>query len=216
MGPGNYLKLVISDTGHGIDDEILPRIFDPFFTNKKPGEGTGMGLAVVHGIVKSHSGAIKVESEKGKGTSFQIYLPLLDKRSAPLENAPRTPPRRGQGTVLVVDDEEALAEVASLMLSKLGYQVVTAAGSIEALEIFNSSPDRFDLVLTDMAMPGMTGIELAMEMMRRSPGLPVILATGFSDLIDKRKALEMGLKDHVMKPYTTWALADAVNRALEE
>ncbi len=210
---GDYLVLTVKDTGHGIEKTVLPKIFDPFFTANSPGEGSGMGLAVTHGIVKNHDGVIWAESTPGRGTIFYIYLPLLEKNEPPV-NAEAPSPPCGNGRILCVDDDEALAEVAGLMLTRLGYEVVTAASSSEALDIFKSSPQEFDLVLTDMTMPEMTGLALAMEIMNMKPDFPVVLATGFSELVDKREALETGIKDVVMKPYTTSELALAVSRAL--
>ena len=200
LSPGKYLRLTVSDTGAGIDNEIIDRIFDPFFTTKKPGEGTGLGLSVVHGIVKSYGGTITVQSEVGKGTEFNVYLPLLteveDKQEAKVE----APIPGGKERILFVDDEAALVQLATSTLSGLGYEVIGRTSSLEALELFRARPDRFDLVITDMTMPNMTGSELAQQLMRIRPDIPVILCTGFSEAITQEKARALGVREFIMKP----------------
>ncbi len=214
LTPGMYLQLSVSDTGHGIDPGIMDRIFDPFFTTKKPGEGTGMGLSVVHGIVKSYNGAITVESKVGEGTTFHIYLPLLMETEGKPEVEAAVRIVGGKECILFVDDEDNLVQLGKGMLSGLGYEVIGRTSSTEALELFRARPNRFDLVITDMTMPNMTGIELVREIMRIRPGVPVVLCTGFSEAITPEKAKAMGVKEFIMKPIIRRQIAAAIRRAI--
>ncbi|MFA7347132.1 MAG: PAS domain-containing protein [Desulfurivibrionaceae bacterium] len=217
LSPGNYLKLAISDTGCGIEPKIQEKIFEPYFTTKKAGEGTGMGLAVVHGIVKSHHGHITVYSELGKGTSFHVYLPLTAEEAAPLADEKEPEELRGKGErILLVDDEEQIGAVIDAILSKNGYQVTTFADGVQALEEFRKNPEQFDLVITDMTMPSITGTELARKIMALRPKTPVILCTGQSELINREKALAMGICDYLTKPLLTEPLLVAVKKAFEK
>jgi CheY-like chemotaxis protein len=215
LTPGMYLQLSVSDTGHGIDPVIMDRIFDPFFTTKKPGEGTGMGLSVVHGIVKSYNGAITVESKVGEGTTFHVYLPLLMETEGKPEVEAALRIIGGKECILFVDDEESLVRLAEDMLSGLGYEVIGRTSSMEALELFRARPNRFDLVITDMTMPNMTGIELAREIMHIQPGVPVVLCTGFSEAITPETAKAMGVREFIMKPIIQKQLAEAIRRAVD-
>jgi CheY-like chemotaxis protein/anti-sigma regulatory factor (Ser/Thr protein kinase) len=215
LTPDRYLKLTVSDTGTGMAPEIMDRIFNPFFTTKQSGEGTGMGLAVVHGIVKSYHGAITVESEVGKGTEFHVYLPLLKETGEKGEDEAVADITGGKECILYVDDEDVLAHLGKEMLAGLGYDIVERTSSLEALKLFQLGPDRFDLVITDMTMPNMTGIELAREIMRIRPGIPVILCTGFSKAITPEMAKAIGLKDVVMKPLIKRQIAAAIRRVLD-
>ena len=210
-----FLKLTVSDTGVGIDPEIMDRIFDPFFTTKKPGEGTGMGLSVVYGIIKGYGGTITVESQKEKGTEFQVYLPLLMEKGADREKNESTHIVGGKERILLVDDEENLVQLGMDMLTSLQYEVTGRTSSLEALELFRTKPDRFDLVITDMTMPNMTGVELAQEIMRIRPGMPVILCTGFSEVITPEKAKALGLREFIMKPVIKNQLATAIRCVLD-
>ena len=214
--PGTHLKLTVSDTGCGIAPGIIDKIFDPFFTTKRPGEGTGMGLSVVHGIVKSSGGAITVQSEVGKGTEFDVYFPLLKEKGAVPQKEASTPIVGGEERILFVDDEEVLVELGKNMLSGLGYRVEGRTSSLEALELFRTEPERFDLVITDMTMPNMTGLELAQELMRIRPDIPVILCTGFSELVTAERAKSLGLKEFIMKPVVLRQLAGAVRRSFDD
>ncbi len=214
LAPGRYLKLSVGDTGHGMGPETMDRIFDPYFTTKKKGEGTGLGLAVVDGIVKGHGGAILVESEPGKGSRFHVFLPAIQKLTGSLEEPAETDPR-GTEHVLLVDDEPGLAEIGGKLLEQLGYRVTTRTGSIEALDLFRAQPERFDLVITDMTMPHMTGDRLAREMMRLRPGLPVILCTGFSRTMSAERAAELGIGAFLMKPVVRRDLARTVREVLD-
>jgi PAS domain S-box-containing protein len=215
LTPGMYLKLTVSDTGAGIAPEIISRIFDPFFTTRRPGEGSGMGLSVLHGIVKICHGAITVESEMGKGTEFHVYLPLHRETGGKLEVEAVADIPGGKERILFVDDEEVLVQLGKDMLSGLGYEVIEKTGSVEALELFRARPDRFDLVITDMTMPNMTGIELARELMLIRPGIPVILCTGFGEAITLERVKSVGLRELILKPIIRRQIAEAVRRALE-
>ena len=217
LTPGNYLKLEVSDTGCGIDPKIQDKIFEPYFTTKKPGEGTGLGLAVVHGIVKSHHGHILVYSEQGKGTSFHVYLPLTEQEAAVLPNKTEPKELRGKGErILFVDDEEQIRAVVDAILSKNGYQVTTFADGMQALAQFQKNPEQFDLVVTDMTMPSMTGAELAQKILALSPRTPVILCTGQSELINREIAMAMGVCDYLNKPILQETLLVATRKALGE
>lgn len=200
---GSYVCLTVSDTGTGIPDDIKEKIFDPFFTTKKQGKGTGLGLSSVHGIVTSCCGFIRLNSEIGKGTEFNIYLPVAEsylKKDDALQVKEAI--RGGTERVLLVDDEAPLVKLQKHMLERLGYKVISRTSSIEALEVFRASPDQFDLVITDMTMPSMSGDKLAVELIRIRPDIPVLLCTGFSTMISEDKALAMGIKGFLMKPVT--------------
>ncbi|MBW1796685.1 MAG: response regulator, partial [Deltaproteobacteria bacterium] len=192
LAPGPYVRLSVSDTGHGMDQATMERIFDPFFTTKPVGDGTGMGLATVHGIITSHGGAITVHSELEKGTTFDVYFPRFESGVA-LEAEMAEPLPRGNERILFVDDEEPLVRMGQQMLERLGYHVTARTSSVEALEAFRAQPDRFDLVITDQTMPNMTGVELAKELMRIRPDIPIILITGFSEIVPPEKAKKMGI-----------------------
>ena len=216
--PGAYLELRIQDTGHGIPREYIDRIFDPYFTSKEKGEGTGLGLAVVHGIVSSHGGAIAVESKIDEGTTFHIYFPERQ-HSARTEERPQpvTPDTyHGHERILFVDDEPALVDIGQEILKTLGYQVETTTSSLDAIERIKAAPDRFDLLISDLTMPKMTGEVLAREAMRIRPDLPIILFTGYSDIVSRERFAELGIKDCLMKPLTRKDLAQSIRRVLDE
>jgi PAS domain S-box-containing protein len=210
-----YLQLTVSDTGTGIQPAIIERIFDPFFTTKDQGQGTGMGLAVVHGIVKSHDGAITVNSRPGMGSAFTVYLPRYEEKVLAETEAPYLMPR-GSGRILFVDDEETLADLGKQMLIDLGYEVVSMTNSREALAVFRAQPGWFDLVFTDYTMPEMTGADLARKIMSLRPDIPVVLCTGYSETINEEKAREIGVSAFVMKPFTHRDIAEVVSKALGE
>ncbi len=212
-----YVRLTVKDTGHGMDSATLERIFDPYFTTKKVGKGSGLGLAVVHGIVRRHSGTVTVYSEVGRGTTFHIYIPKLVTR-AQREDAETTPIaiHKGTGRVLFVDDEAALAAIGQRMLGQLGYEALVKTSSVEALETFRSKPDQFDLIITDYTMPSMTGASLATEILRIRPNVPVILCTGFNEKIDEEKARELGITEFVLKPLSMRVLEETARRALDK
>jgi PAS domain S-box-containing protein len=215
LSPGMFLQLTISDTGVGIAPEIMDRIYDPFFTTKKPGEGTGMGLSVVYGIVKSFGGAITVESEMEKGSRFNVYLPLLMDEEVEWEREDSSPIVGGREHILFVDDEANLVELGMELLTSLGYDVTGRTSSLEALELFRAKPDRFNLVITDMTMPNMTGVDLAREMMFIRPDLPIILCTGFSELISMEKATSIGIRRFITKPLLIKSLAMAIREVID-
>jgi len=213
MNPGTHIKLTVKDTGHGMSQEIIDRIFDPYFTTKAHGEGTGLGLAVVHGIIKSYKGAIDVWSEPGKGSIFEVYLPVI--RIDPgLDEGPDEPLMTGSGHILFVDDEPVLVEVGVQIFERLGYRVTARTSSVEALELFKAQPDRFDIVITDMTMPVMTGEALAGEIMKVRPDIPIILCTGFSPQINKQKASQIGIKAFIMKPFVLKEIGIALRKAM--
>ena len=216
LTPGKYFSLTVSDTGCGMDPDVLERIFDPYFSTKPQGEGTGLGLSVVHGIVGNHGGAIRVYSEKGKGSTFNILLPLVQENFLLTQNRPEIWRSQKHLRVLFVDDEPAIAEAGKQMLEYLGCQVVTTTSSKEAFELFRSQPDAFDLVITDMTMPHMTGADLSMNLLRVRPGIPVILTTGFNERISRETARSMGIHKILMKPVLVRDLASAIRDATNE
>ena len=213
LNPGPYLKLSVSDTGHGIAPDANDKIFDPYFTTKKKEEGTGLGLAVVQGIVNSYKGAVTFDSEVGQGTTFHVYLPAI-KRKLTNEEEISTPLPMGQERILFVDDEQPLVEIGKQMLQRLGYTVAARTSSIEALELFKADPNRFDLVITDIVMPNMTGDKLAEKIIDIRSDMPVILCTGYSEKITRKDASEMGIQSFLMKPLVMRDLATTVRQAL--
>lgn len=217
LKPGEYVRLTISDDGCGIEPAVIDRIFDPFFTTKKIGEGTGLGLAVVYGIVKNHDGHVRVRSEPGCGASFDIYLPQLEGNHAAVsEAADMEPIAGGRERILFVDDEKPLVDLARRNLSALGYCVTACSDSQEALTLFQSDPDGFDLIITDMTMPKISGSELTRQITCLRPAQPIILCTGFSEYINPEKATQMGIKDFILKPLSRKTLASAVRKALDD
>ena len=197
--PGDFVQLSIGDTGTGIAPELLGKIFDPYFTTKEIGKGTGMGLSIIHGIVKSYGGCVSFQSRYGCGTVFQVLLPIMA-TEAVVEGKTAEIVELGNERILFIDDEEMLAEMGKSMLERLGYQVTVRSNSLEALATFENQPDMFDLVITDQTMPGMTGSDLARRMLQIRPGMPIILCTGYSSLISKEKASSLGIKGFAMKP----------------
>ncbi|MCF8085000.1 MAG: response regulator, partial [Deltaproteobacteria bacterium] len=215
LNPGTYVKLTVGDTGGGMSPDIRDRIFEPYYTTKGKGEGTGLGLSVVHGIVKSHKGAVRVESEPGKGTTFQVFFPLFHSEVTVKEDLTSKIPG-GNERVLFVDDEAVSVGVVETLLERLGYAVDTQTSSVEALKMFQNDPQRFDLIITDQTMPGMTGADLAKEIMRIRPRVPIILCTGFSEQINEEQAKEMGIRAFIMKPFVSRQLAKTVRGVLDE
>jgi PAS domain S-box-containing protein len=213
--PGKYARLSVTDEGSGIDEKTLKRIFDPFFTTKEVGKGTGMGLSVVHGIVDSHSGFMTVESEPGQGSTFSVFIPVTEvEKNELLETETVAAPLTGTERILVIDDEEALLELAGRILKSLGYAVTAESSSIEALELFRTDPDQFDLVITDQSMPNMSGTEVITEVLKIKPDLPCILCTGFSSKISEENARERGISKYLKKPYSKKILSEAVREVL--
>ncbi len=213
LSVGDYVKIDVKDTGHGIAQELIERLFEPFFTTKAQGEGTGMGLAVVHGIVKSMKGDVVIESAPGKGSSFSVYLPVVqDMESA--EEPKECALAKGCGNILFVDDELAIVEIGEMLLEELGYSVTARTSGIEALEAFKSTPEKFDLVLTDMTMPRMTGEILAREILSIRKEIPIIISTGFSSLITEKKAQDLGVNGLLRKPFVLSELARVIHNAI--
>jgi PAS domain S-box-containing protein len=215
INPGPYVLLSVKDTGHGIREDILKRIFDPYFTTKEKEEGTGLGLAVVHGIIKKHEGDISVTSVPAQGTVFEVFLPCVeDEAEEPVEEL--TPVPGGSERILFIDDEQVLVEIARRMLEKLGYRVDARTGSVEAVEAFRNHPEAFDLVITDQTMPNMTGLQLVEEMRNIRPDIPIILCTGFSDVISKENYRSYGIDGFVLKPIIKREIATAIRSVLEK
>jgi PAS domain S-box-containing protein len=214
LTPGPYVVLTVRDTGCGIDQAIIGRIFEPFYTTKEVGEGTGMGLAVVHGIVKSCGGEITVASRPGEGTTFTILLPKITGEVAMAAAVPAPLPT-GNESILFVDDEAMLVNLTREMLKKLGYQVVVQTSSLEALKIFQAQPEKFDLVITDQTMPHMTGLQLAQEFRHLRPDIPIILCTGYSEKVSLQNIKAAGINDLLMKPFVMRNLAETIRKVLD-
>ncbi|HBZ57056.1 MAG TPA: hybrid sensor histidine kinase/response regulator [Syntrophobacteraceae bacterium] len=215
LSPGAYVRLTVKDSGHGMDASTLERIFDPYFTTKGLGEGSGLGLAVVHGIVKHYEGAIAVRSEPGQGTEFEVLLPRIEHGQVHLEISQETL-QRGTERVLFVDDEEPLVTLGESMLGRLGYRVTGTTNSLEAMERFRSDPDAFDLVITDYTMPRLTGLDLAREVLRIRPNIPIVLTTGYSEMITENTAMRVGVRAYAVKPLRQPELARLVRKVLDE
>jgi PAS domain S-box-containing protein len=215
MKPGPYMKLAVRDTGTGIPPEIMDKIFDPFFTTKKVGEGTGLGLSVVHGIVRQLNGYIFAESKLGEGSTFTVYFPEISGEQQ-LEGVEDTAIPTGHERILLVDDEEALVEMGEDILAELGYDVTSRMNGKEALLLLKEDPSRFDLVLTDVTMPEMTGVDLAREVLSIKPGMPIIMCTGHSHLVDADKARSAGVRAFAMKPMTKREIAKTIRQILDE
>ncbi len=211
---GRYVELSFNDTGCGMDQETLSRIFDPFFTTKEVGKGTGMGLSIVHGIIESYGGAITVESEVGKGSTFHIYFPITEK-PATQEHVEDEKHPRGAEQILFVDDEEMYAEMGKDMISRLGYNVDLRIDSIQALESFKAAPDKYDLVISDQIMPGLSGEEIVKEIRLIRPDIPIILCSGYSSQMDEEKAKSIGTNAFVYKPITIKDIAKLIRKVLD-
>ena len=215
MISGKYVCLTVADTGSGMKQTIRDRIFDPYFTTKENGKGTGLGLAVVHGIVKSHGGHISVYSEPGKGTEFKVHLPVIKKQEETAKVETDAPIQKGDERILLVDDQDMVVQMEKQMLERLGYHVTTRISSIDALEAFRANPNKFDLVITDMTMPNMTGDKLSAEIMKIRSDIPVILCTGFSEMMSKEKAATLGIKGFLMKPIVIKNLSHIIRDVLD-
>jgi PAS domain S-box-containing protein len=213
LTPGKYLKITVADTGPGISPEIIHRIFDPYFTTQPIGKGSGMGLSIVHGIVKNHGGAISVVSHLDKGTTFRLLFPVVAEKSVD-ETQTTDGVSLGKETILVVDDEQAITDMTQKVLEKIGYRVETSLNPLTALDLFQSKPDTFDLVITDMTMPQMTGAKLAQKLKEIRSDIPVIICTGHSSLIDEEKATQLGIDGYLMKPVFMAKLAKEIRKVL--
>jgi signal transduction histidine kinase/CheY-like chemotaxis protein len=215
LKPGDYIEITVSDTGTGIPPDIIESIFEPYFTTKALGEGTGMGLSVVHGIVESYGGKISVDSQLGKGTVFKIFLPIILKQKAYPADKPEDLPV-GTERILFLDDEAAIAKIGGQLLEDLGYSVTKRTSSVEALELFRSKPDDFDLVITDMTMPNITGDKLAVELLDIRSDIPIILCTGYSKQVSEEAARGLGIKALAYKPIVRADLSKIVRKVLDE
>lgn len=214
LKPGPYVELIVSDTGIGISPDIIDKIFDPYFTTKKLGKGTGMGLSIIHGIISEYGGAITVESEPGQGSTFHVYFPAIDKVEPELVADDKETPR-GEGRILLVDDEELLTELGKEILERLGYEVTIRQSSLAAFATFQNNPQAFDVVITDQTMPGLTGVELSKRILQIRPDIPIILCTGFSTLVDEFSAKAIGIREFMVKPLTKSALAQRLKKVLK-
>ncbi|PJA29236.1 MAG: hypothetical protein CO189_02815 [candidate division Zixibacteria bacterium CG_4_9_14_3_um_filter_46_8] len=212
---GKHLQLTVSDTGHGMDQATMERIFEPFFTTKKAGQGTGMGLSTVHGIVKKHGGIITVYSEPQKGATFSVYFPVIS-RETETNDQPPEPTSYGNERILLVDDEEQVVELGKRMLGKLGYQATATTSSMDAMETFRTNPDDFDLIITNITMPKMTGLTLAKEAMNIRPDIPIIFMTGFSELITSKQAEQLGIAGYISKPLNLTDFSRTLRRVLDQ
>ncbi len=215
LSPGKYIEVALSDTGQGMNSEVKDRIFDPYFTTKEIGKGSGMGLSVVHGILQSHQGAISVDSEPGKGSTFRILFPVIEEETV-IESKSVEEFPTGNERILFIDDEESIVNMARQILERLGYQVETKQNPVDALESFHSKPERFDLIITDMTMPYMTGDKLVTQILNIRSDIPTILCTGFSEKISEKKAQELGIKAFVLKPLVKRDFAVTVRKVLDE
>ncbi len=214
LRPGSYARLSVSDTGCGMDSATLERIFDPFFTTKSPAEGTGLGLPVVHGIIKSHDGGISVYSQPGEGTTFHLFLPVYQAEAIKLDSEATPIPLGNSQHILLVDDEESLVSVGKKILERLGYLVTAKTNVLEALALFRDRPAQFDLVITDFAMPILDGTGFVRLLLQMQPRLPIILTTGYSGTLTPEAVRELGARELLIKPATIRTLAEAVHRLL--
>jgi PAS domain S-box-containing protein len=211
---GTFIQLSVGDSGAGMTQEVKDKIFDPYFTTKGVGKGTGMGLSIVHGIIKSYGGFITLSSEPGKGTVFHVFLPVVNKEALPAKEAIKQIPV-GKEKILFIDDEDVLADMGKNMLERLGYRVTVRKSSLEALETFQNQPNQFDVVITDQTMPGMTGIDLARRMLQIRPDIPIILCTGYSSIISEQKAKSLGIREFALKPVGKSDIAMLIRKVLD-
>jgi PAS domain S-box-containing protein len=215
-GEGRYVRLIVADSGCGMSPELQSRIFEPYFTTKGVGKGSGMGLAVVHGILRSHGGQIRLTSQEGKGSSFEVLLPAIEQPVIEKAEEKGSPCPPGTESILMVDDEPAITEMASQGLAQLGYRITTSNNSLEALAMVRENPNAFDLIVTDQSMPFMPGSELAKEVLAIRPSLPIILCTGYSATLSEEKAMEIGIKRYAYKPLQGYELARIIRQVLDE
>jgi CheY-like chemotaxis protein len=211
----SYLELIIEDNGAGMSPEVQSRIFEPFFTTKAKGEGTGMGMAVCHGIIAKHKGSIAVESTVGVGTKFSIHLPVTEEEEKVRANFIDKTALKGGERLLLVDDEKELLEMQERSLKNLGYQTTSFTSSIEALDYFKSHSDSVDMVITDMTIPQMTGAEMSEHMLALRPDLPIIICTGYSEVLDADTASKMGISSFILKPVITVELATQMRKIFD-
>ena len=215
LNHGTYLRLTVSDTGQGMECEVIERIFDPYFTTKSQGKGTGLGLAVVHGIVKSYEGHIIVHSEPDQGATFHVYFPRIDSCPVATKNLFNEPAPKGTEHILLVDDESQIIHMVQEMLERLGYQITARISSLDAFEMFCIQPDKFDLVITDQIMPEIMGTEFAQKLIGIRHDIPIILCTGTNDTITEKKARDIGIREYIMKPIVMSEIAKTIRRVLD-
>ncbi len=217
VAPGDFVVLSVSDNGHGMDQKTIKRIFEPYFTTKEKGKGTGLGLAVIHGIVVECKGFIKVESKPEQGTTFSVHIPALDRDCVIGVDSTDRDKSLAQGTerILVVDDDEAIVNIHNRMLKSLGYSVTTTTNSLDALEKIRTNPDQFDLLITDQTMPIMTGSELAKKILKIKPSMPIILCTGYSSVISEDEALAIGITKYIRKPVSQATLSELIRQVMD-
>ena len=212
---GTYVRLSVSDTGVGMTHELIDKIFDPYFTTKEVGKGSGMGLAVVLGIVKSHGGFIQAKSEPGKGSTFKVFFPWVKEEVVKEKIDKDEGVPTGTERILYIDDEEMLVDVGKVMLEGLGYSVTTEKDSYNALCLFQHDPARFDLVITDQTMPNIPGLELAERLLRIKPDVPIVLCTGYSGTVDESKAKKVGVREFLLKPIKRKVIAQVIRKVLD-
>ena len=215
LKPGRYIRISIKDTGTGIPPHVLKRMFEPFFTTKKIGEGTGMGLAVVHGVVTSLQGEISVDTEVGKGTTFHIVLPTVEENALTEEGEKEVVLPSGSERILIADDEADIVEMVGDMLTSLGYQPIAANSGTEAMKLFQQSPNQFDMVITDQIMPGMTGIELATGILKIRKDMPILLVFAYAEEVTQERAKEIGIRQLIEKPISMEVLATSIRRIFD-
>lgn len=216
IAPGSYLRLEVSDTGYGMDAKTKEKIFDPYFTTKEFNKGTGLGLSVVHGIVESHHGHIHVYSEPGQGTTFHVYLPIIEAEAD--NHAPQVieePARGGSERIMIIDDEQDIIDLAEETLTMYGYKITTFSDGVKAMQDFEKHPDDYELVITDMAMPNMTGLDITHKIKGIRPNLPIILCSGYSEIINKEKSLALGISRYIQKPLIMDSLARVIRELLD-
>jgi CheY-like chemotaxis protein len=213
---GDYMELTVSDSGRGMDEKAMERIFEPYFTTRDVGKGSGMGLAMVHGIVRGCGGFIRVKSMPGQGSSFRLYFPVLaGETAAGVAEEEQAPIPTGRERILVVDDEESLVEMYQAILEQLGYAVTVHSSSEQALAAFQASPENFDLVITDQAMPKLSGSELATRLLAIRPTIPILLCTGYSSIISEENAAALGIAKYIAKPIRMKELAETIRETLD-
>jgi signal transduction histidine kinase/DNA-binding NarL/FixJ family response regulator len=212
---GKYVRLSVSDTGSGMKQEVTERVFEPFFTTKEVGKGTGMGLSVVHGIVKKCNAIIGIESQEGKGTTFNIFFPRIQTENEKTAESSSDTLEDDNGLILLVDDEEIIVDVTTQTLERMGYKIIGKTSSLEALEIFREEPNRFDMVITDHRMPKLTGTQFAQKLIDIRADIPIVLCTGFSEDIGPEEAKKLGIREYMMKPVTGKQLAQTIETILK-
>jgi CheY-like chemotaxis protein len=213
--PGDYAHLVVEDSGDGIEQSIVDRIYDPYFTTKESGKGTGMGLAIVYGIIQGHNGAIRVVSKPGVGTAFHVFIPISGGEVEEQEES-YGELVYGSEHILLVDDDEGLLLMAKTLLERIGYTVTTKGNATDAFAGFCESPEDYDLVITDQTMPGMTGIELAEKIFMVRPEMPIILSTGYSPAVSREKVLAMGIRELAFKPLAFDKLSRLIRQVIDQ